>query len=208
MMRWSKLPPPRNVSPLVAFTSKTPSPISRIEMSKVPPPKSNTATVCSLPRLVEAVSQSRRRRLVDDALDVEARDAAGVLGGLALGIVEVGRNRDDRFGDWSRRSSLPRSFSSSEGRARRFPEGSISRSPTLTQASPFLASTILNGATLMNSWTSFELNLRPIRRLASKTVFSGLVMAWRLAAWPTSFSPEVGEADDRRRRVGAFGSWG
>ena len=32
--------PPRWVSPLVALTSKTPSPISRIEMSNVPPPKS------------------------------------------------------------------------------------------------------------------------------------------------------------------------
>ncbi len=40
MMRWSRLSPPRCVSPLVAFTSTTPSPTSRIEMSKVPPPKS------------------------------------------------------------------------------------------------------------------------------------------------------------------------
>jgi hypothetical protein len=34
--------------------------------------------------LVEAVGQRGRGRLVDDALDVEAGDAAGVLGGLAL----------------------------------------------------------------------------------------------------------------------------
>jgi hypothetical protein len=40
MMRWSKLSPPRCVSPLVAFTSTTFSPTSRIEMSNVPPPKS------------------------------------------------------------------------------------------------------------------------------------------------------------------------
>ena len=45
--RWSKSSPPRWVSPLVALTSKTPSPISRIEMSKVPPPRSNTAMVSS-----------------------------------------------------------------------------------------------------------------------------------------------------------------
>ena len=38
--RWSRLSPPRWVSPFVAFTSTTPSPTSRIEMSKVPPPKS------------------------------------------------------------------------------------------------------------------------------------------------------------------------
>ena len=30
---WSKSSPPKCVSPFVAFTSKTPSPISRIEMS-------------------------------------------------------------------------------------------------------------------------------------------------------------------------------
>ena len=37
---WSKSSPPRCVSPFVLFTSKTPSPISRIEMSNVPPPRS------------------------------------------------------------------------------------------------------------------------------------------------------------------------
>ena len=36
----SKSSPPKNVSPLVDFTSKTPSPISRIDTSNVPPPKS------------------------------------------------------------------------------------------------------------------------------------------------------------------------
>ena len=33
MSTWSKSSPPKCVSPLVAFTSNTPSPISRIEMS-------------------------------------------------------------------------------------------------------------------------------------------------------------------------------
>ena len=46
-MRWSMLSPPRCVSPLVDFTSMTPSPTSRIEISKVPPPKSYTAMVSS-----------------------------------------------------------------------------------------------------------------------------------------------------------------
>src|SRR2546423_417113 len=49
------------------------------------------------PLLVEPVGERRSGRLVDDALDREARDAAGVLGRLALRIVEVGRHGDDRF---------------------------------------------------------------------------------------------------------------
>src|SRR5690606_37137709 len=36
-------------------------------------------------------------RLVDDALDFQARDATGVFGGLTLTVVEVSRNRDDGF---------------------------------------------------------------------------------------------------------------
>ena len=39
-IRMSKSSPPRNVSPLVDFTSNRPSSISRMVMSKVPPPRS------------------------------------------------------------------------------------------------------------------------------------------------------------------------
>ena len=44
----SKSSPPRWVSPFVAWTSKVPSEISRIETSNVPPPKSKTRTVSSV----------------------------------------------------------------------------------------------------------------------------------------------------------------
>ena len=49
--------------------------------------------------LVEAVSQSRSRRLVDDAQHLEASDLASVLGGLTLSVVEVSRHGDDGLGD-------------------------------------------------------------------------------------------------------------
>ena len=49
--------------------------------------------------LVEAIGQSGRGRLVDDALDLEASDLAGVLGGLTLGVIEVRRDGDDGLGD-------------------------------------------------------------------------------------------------------------
>ena len=49
--------------------------------------------------LVEPVGERGRRRLVDDAQHFETGDLAGVLGGLALGVVEIGRNSDDRLLD-------------------------------------------------------------------------------------------------------------
>ncbi|EKJ94259.1 putative NAD-specific glutamate dehydrogenase [Bradyrhizobium lupini HPC(L)] len=45
--------------------------------------------------LVEAVSECCRGRLVDDAQNIKAGDAAGILGCLALRVVEVGGNGDD-----------------------------------------------------------------------------------------------------------------
>ena len=49
--------------------------------------------------LVEPVRERGRGGLVDDAQHLEARDLAGLLGGLALGVVEVRGHGDDGLGD-------------------------------------------------------------------------------------------------------------
>ena len=50
--------------------------------------------------LVQAVSQSSRGRLVDNAQHIEARDLAGFLGGLTLSVLEVRRDGNNSLGDF------------------------------------------------------------------------------------------------------------
>ena len=47
--------------------------------------------------LVDAVSQCSSGRFIDDTLYIQTGDTACILRGLTLGIVEVGRDRDDGF---------------------------------------------------------------------------------------------------------------
>ena len=98
MSRWSKSSPPRWVSPLVLFTSKTPSPSSRTRDVVGAAAQVEDRDLLFL-LLVQAVGQRRGRGLVDDPEHVEAGDLAGVLGGLPLGVVEVRRHGDDRLVD-------------------------------------------------------------------------------------------------------------
>ena len=47
---------------------------------------------------VQTKSQGSSSGFVDDALDIQACDASGIFGGLALCVVEICWNSDDRFG--------------------------------------------------------------------------------------------------------------
>ena len=49
--------------------------------------------------LVQPVGDSSGGRLVDDTQDIEARDGAGILGGLTLRVIEVGGYSDHSIVD-------------------------------------------------------------------------------------------------------------
>ena len=117
--------------------------------------------------LVHAIGQRGRGRLVDDALDVEARDAAGVLGRLALRVVEVRRHRDHGFGDRLAEIVLGGLLHLHEHARRDFLRRHLLAVAVSTQASPLSASTILYGTMPMSFCTSASANLRPIRRLTA-----------------------------------------
>ena len=73
--------------------SNTPCVRRRMEISKVPPPRSYTRTP---PRWrCPAVGNGSGGGFVDKAQEIDARQLGCILGRLALGIVEVRRHRDD-----------------------------------------------------------------------------------------------------------------
>lgn len=52
--------------------------------------------------MIDVCHQWLDLRLVDDPHDIETGDGSGILGGLALGIVEVSRDSDHGMGDLQR----------------------------------------------------------------------------------------------------------
>jgi hypothetical protein len=49
--------------------------------------------------LVETVGNRSSHRLIDNSENVHSRDGSGILGGLPLRVVEIGRDGDDRAVD-------------------------------------------------------------------------------------------------------------
>ena len=49
--------------------------------------------------LVQTVGQSSCSGLIDNTENIQTRNSTGILGRLALGVIEVGRNRDYRVSD-------------------------------------------------------------------------------------------------------------
>ena len=76
--------------------------------------------------LVQAVGQSRGRRLVDDAQHFQAGDFSRLLGGLPLAVVEIGGNGDDRLGDLLAEKIFRGASSASAESSRKFRAGCTS----------------------------------------------------------------------------------
>jgi hypothetical protein len=136
--------------------------------------------------LVEAVGERGRRGLVDDAQHLEAGDLAGVLGRLALAVVEVRGDRDDGLRDLLAQIGL--------GGLLQLAAGSWRRSRAASTACR--ESRRARPVGRLDDLVRDELDLlqhlvvrRPMNRLMENTVFSGFVMACRFATWPTRISP-------------------
>ena len=94
-MRWSKSSPPSAESPLVASTSNTPR--DSLQDRDVEGAAAEIVDrVDAFGRVVEAVGDRGRGRLVQQPQHLQAGEPRRVLGRLALRVVEVGRHGDHR----------------------------------------------------------------------------------------------------------------
>src|ERR671935_1378528 len=200
----SKLSPPRWLSPFVAFTSKTPSPSSRIDTSNVPPPRSKTRIVWSAPSLSSpyasdaAVGSLMIRKTFRPAM----RPASFVASRCALlkyaGTVMTASVTDSPRYASASAFSFWRIIALISG-------GAYSLPPALTRTSPFGPLTTSYGTIFISSVTSS--NLRPMNRLIEKIVLPGFVTCCRFAGAPTRRWPSLVNAttDGVVRPPSAFG---
>mmetsp|Transcript_21761 Transcript_21761/g.68166 ORF Transcript_21761/g.68166 Transcript_21761/m.68166 type:complete len:528 (+) Transcript_21761:810-2393(+) len=186
----SKSSPPSMVSPFVDLTSKTPPEISRIETSKVPPPRSKTATslpssFLSMPYArAAAVGSLMMRRTSSPAIFpasfVACRcESLKYAGTVTIALLTL-RPRKPSAVSFILLSTMEPTWLG------------LSFVPSLisTQASADeSALTILYGTSPFTATTSASSNLRPISRFVAYSVLSGFVTAWRLACCPTSRDP-------------------
>jgi hypothetical protein len=125
---------------------------------------------------------------VDDALDVQASDAAGVLGRLTLRVVEVGRHGDDGFGDFFTQVV----FRGFLHLAQHFRRDLRRRQFLVAYADPGIAvvgfgDRVRHQADVLLHFLLVE--LATDQALDREQGVFGLVTAWRFAGAPTRISP-------------------
>ncbi len=174
---------------MVDFTSNRPSSISSTVTSKVPPPshRRRWSWCPSCP----AHSQRRGGGFVDDAQHFKARDLAGVLGGLALGVVEVGGDRDNGLRHFLAQIAFGGFLHLLQDEGADLAGGNISR-PGPEPRHRHCRRSRRNRGGSSCPWPDAR-HRRGGRsaRLTAKMVFSAFVTACRLAGWPTSRSSSV-----------------
>ena len=146
--------------------------------------------------LVHAVGQRRRRGLVDDPLHVQPADLAGILGGLSLRVVEVGRHRDHRLLHGLaqiRLRGLLHLLQHHAAHLRRRVGVVLDLHPAVpVRVLHHLVRQVLDVLLHRRVVVLPELHPHlPISRFVANTVFSGLVTAYLFAGIPTSFCPSA-----------------
>jgi hypothetical protein len=121
----------------------------------------------SCPRSSPVHRRGRRGRLVDDAQHVQAGDLAGVLGGLALGVVEIGRDGDDRLLDLLAEIGLGRLLHLLQGEGGNL-RGGIFLPVDVDPGIAIVAGDDLVGDELLVSLDRLVVEAAPIRRFTAK----------------------------------------
>ena len=191
----SKSSPPRCVSPAVAFTSKIPSSSVNTDKSCVPPPQSKMSTFCSPPVFLSrpyAIAAAVGSLIIRSTLRPAMRPASFVA--WRCESLKYAGTVTTASVTFSPRYASAVAFIFCRTAAEISSGVKVLDSPpTVTSIrglSPVPALT-LKGQCVMSDFTDESAILRPIRRLASKTVFAGLAAACDLAASPMRRSSDV-----------------